>query len=99
MDDRIKNMLKKYDDNFNKMVEEDAEARKQKTLVGRYIAEPYADGRAYYKVVKENKKTVKMEVVTGLGDDWVLPYWGLTPTVDKEYVMSQINFREQWAKL
>lgn len=49
MDGRIKNMLKRYNDNFNKLVEEDAEARKQKTLVGRYIAEPFADGRAYYK--------------------------------------------------
>jgi hypothetical protein len=95
MDDRIKNTLKIYDDNFNKLVEKDAEARKQKTLVGRYIAEQFADGYAYYTIVKENKKTVKMKVVTKLGDDWVIPSWGETPTLDKRYVMSKINFRDR----
>lgn len=99
MDTATRNWLKDMDKNFNLMVEQDADAKKKKQLVGRYVSQPFADGRAYYKIIKENKKTVKMEVVTGIGDDWVLPYWGETPTIDKQFAIDTIKSRDALSKI
>lgn len=91
--------LKECDKNFNKLEEEDTAAKKKKQLVGRYVSQPWADGRAYYQIVKENKKTVKMEVVTGIGDDWVIPYWGESPTIDKKFAIDEIYRRDELEKM
>ncbi len=91
--------LEDMDKNFNLMIEADKAAAKKKQLVGRFVSQPFADGRAYYKIVKENKKTVKMEVVTGIGDDWVIPYWGETPTIDKDFALQHIQSREALDKI
>jgi len=62
--------------NWSALESIDEEAKNSNKILHRYISHQHADGRAYYQIIKENKKTVKIRVCTGLGDDWVLPAWG-----------------------
>ena len=77
----------------------DKESSVKGELAGRYITEPIADGNAVYQIVRENKKTVRIQVCTGLGDDWVIPYFGEEATVDKSYVIRKISQREALKRL
>ena len=95
----VNEILKEHDKNFQKLCEEDKIAKENNQLVGRYIREPFADGYAYYKIVKENKKTVRIKVVTGIGDDWVIPYWGESATVNKDYIIDKIGYQDKLAEL
>lgn len=63
----------------------DSEAKANGELLWRYIQEPCADGYAVYQIVKVNKKTVRIRNCTGLGDDWVIPYWGGETTIGRDY--------------
>ena len=65
-----------YDANWKKLKAADAAAKAAGTLVGRWIAHSYADGKAIYRITKVTARTASIEVVTGIGDDWVLPAWG-----------------------
>jgi hypothetical protein len=60
-------------------------AKKNKTLVGRTIAEGHGDGYGIYVVVKENKKTLKLEVCRGIGDDWTP--WGDECSINKQQAL------------
>lgn len=86
--------LKQYAENYARLKECDRAAKAAGQLVGRYIEHPFADGKAFYQVVKENKHTVVIRVCTGLGDDWVLPAWGEQTTVGKDLVLQFIKRRE-----
>jgi hypothetical protein len=88
-----------YTKNLQNLESTDTIAKKQGKLVGRYISHPYADGYAYYRITKENKKTVHIEVVTGLGDDWVLPAWGDETTIDKNLALRFIICRDAFSEL
>lgn len=68
--------LRRWDLNCEQVEKIDEEAKKTGSILHRFIYEPYADGKAVYQVVKLNKKTVRLKVVKGIGDDWVLPWWG-----------------------
>lgn len=81
------------------MEQEDKDAKDEGKLVNRYIREHYADGYAFYKIIRENKNTVRIRVVTEIGDDWSIPYWGEETTIDKEYAISNIKDRDSFAKL
>jgi len=91
-----------YDDdwleNYNKRWEEiegnDQLARSNGTLVGRYLTFPYADGQAVYKIVKVNKRTVRIEVLTGIGDDWVIPEYGTATTIFRAHAEKNIRARD-----
>lgn len=72
----------------------DEEARQRGLLVGRYITHAFADGQAVYQIVAENRKTIRIQVVRGLGDDWVLPAWGVEATIDKVYAEKEFRSRE-----
>ena len=87
-------LIKKWEDNMKKVDETDKKAKAEGKLVGRYICEPYADGSAIYKIVRENKNTVRIKVVTDIGDDWIIPYWGKEATIDKSYALMNINRRD-----
>lgn len=87
------------DENWKKVVERDAYCRQQDKLVGRYVQEPYADGYAYYEIVRENKKSVRLRVIQNIGDDWVLPYWGEEYTATKEYVLNSLAHRDRIEEL
>ena len=92
-------IVKKWNNNFQKLVEEDAEAKKKGILVGRYIKEPIADGYAFYKIVKENKATVKIQVVRDIGDDWSVPYWGESTTISKKYVIKGLGLLDKMEEI
>lgn len=95
----VSKWLKEADDNFKALEEQDKKARRSGTLVGRYIQEQYADGYAFYVITKENKKSVRIHVVSGLGDDWVIPYWGEETSVDKQYALQSIQYRDNLKRI
>ncbi len=67
---------KAMDGNWEKLRRIDGEAKIRGSLLGRYIAEPYADGQAFYQITRVEGNKVGISVCSGLGDDWVIPYWG-----------------------
>ena len=72
----------------------DTEAKDKGELLWRYIQEPFADGYAVYQIIKVNKKTARIRWCCGLGDDWVIPYWGEEAAVDLGYVKSKVDQRD-----
>jgi hypothetical protein len=90
----IPDIIKKHEANFQKILNSDIKAKAENTLVGRYISHPFADGSAYYRIIKEGKSTVKIKVCTGIGDDWVLPAWGEICTISKKLALEFIRYRE-----
>lgn len=95
----MNDFFNKMEENRKKLDEQDAKAKTEGKLVGRYIQEPRGDGYAIYRIVRENKKTVRIQRVTGIGDDWSVPYWGDETTVDKEYAEKNIGQRDFWSNL
>lgn len=77
----------------------DQEAKQQGTIVGRYIKEQIADGYAIYIVTKEGKRTSTVEVVTGIGDDWVIPSIGRIGSLKTDYVCANISRRDAIDKI
>lgn len=61
---------------------EDA-AKSTRAWVGRTLTDGVGDGNAVYVVVKENKKSVRVKVCRGIGDDWVSRHFGEESSVDK----------------
>lgn len=93
-DEGIATTSKIWNRNFKQLEKQDREAKKAKKLVGRYISMSMADGKAFYQIVKENKKSVRIKVCIGLGDDWKVPYWGKESTIGKDYAASCIRVRD-----
>jgi len=93
------NALRTMDENTNKLVQMDKEAKTNGKLVGRYIEHPIADGLAYYLITKETKTKVHIESVGGLGDDWTIPAWGDKCTVPKKLVVAMLSARDKLATL
>lgn len=90
----IDNYCQQWDANRQVLEEQDRKAKEQGTLVGRLIREAYADSYACYVVIKENKKTVRIKVTKGVGDDWIIPYWGEETTIDKDYAIKHLRWAE-----
>lgn len=87
-------LIRKWENNMRKVEEADEKAKSEGKLVGRYISEPYADGAAVYRIIRENKNTVRIKVVTDIGDDWVIPYWGEEATIDKSHALMRVKHRD-----
>lgn len=85
---------RRYKANWKKIREADKEAKKEGRLVGRYIQHAYADGYAIYQIIREYKKTVRIRVCTGIGDDWVLPAWGAESSIPKETAMRFLSWED-----
>ena len=85
--------------NFDVIEKQDLAAKKKGSLVGRFIQEQIADGHAFYVIMAESKTKVDISVVNGIGDDWVIPYWGEDARIDKAYAISTIQFRDKMAEL
>lgn len=92
-------ILDKWERNFQKVIERDQQAKEQGKLVGRFIREPFADNYAFYQIIRENKKTVRIKVITDIGDDYRIPYWGDETTIDKDYALQNISQRDFWSEL
>jgi len=91
-------LIQQWDENWKKLTHNDETAKKNHTLVGRYITEPFADGQAVYVVVKEMTDTVRIKVCTGLGDDWEIPIWGKNAVVNKKYIKNKLQVRDRLSK-
>lgn len=76
----VEEWMKAHDAQWARLRAEDDAAMAAGTLYGRVLSHQYADGSAVYQVVKVNKRTVRAQVVH-IGDAWVLPAWGETPTL------------------
>jgi len=92
-------LIKRWDETWKDVEDMDNEAKAAGTIIGRYIDEPIADGKAIYLITNEYKNKVKIKVVTGLGDDWRVPYWGDVATIDKDYALSKLKYRDSLAEL
>lgn len=88
-----------YEKKWDEVAIRDKAAKEAGKLVGRYISEPYADGRAIYEIIRESKKTVRIRVVTGIGDDWQIPYWGAETSIARQYALENIQRRDGLAAL
>lgn len=94
-----KDAFKAMDENMARLKRIDAEAKKKSSLLWRFIREPHADGAAFYQIIRVNKGgTVRIKVCTGIGDDWVIPYWGEEATIDAVYALNNIKFRDLMAE-
>lgn len=89
--------LEKSKKDEQKMREKDQKAKAQGKLVGRYVREHVADGYAFYEIIRENKQTVRIRVVTGVGDGWRVSFWGDEATIAKDYALKNIGFRDRLA--
>jgi hypothetical protein len=84
--------VKQYNQQMSQIENDNYLAKKAGTLVNRTFREPYADGYAYYKIIKENQNTVKIQSID-IGDGWTIPYWGKSATIKKNYVLKKFNSR------
>ena len=89
-DDYIKKLEQAYDN----MAAKDYAARKKGTLLGRYINEQYADGYAYYEIVKVNTKTVRIRWLD-IWDGWTIPFWGKEANISREYAEQRVGGRDR----
>jgi hypothetical protein len=85
--------------NCEKTEKIDFRAQQAGKIAGRYITESYADGNAVYVVAREYKTQMLIKALTGLSDDWRIPYWGDKATVDKDYIVSKIRQRDALAEM
>lgn len=92
----VQNYVSEIEKNQKKMEQKDLIAKEKGVLKGRYVRERYADGYAFYEVIRENKHTVRLRVITGIGDDWILPSWGKETTFHKPYIIQNIQQRDYW---
>jgi hypothetical protein len=89
--------LDEMDANFEILVKQNEEAKKQGVLVGRFIQTPYADGYAYYVITEVTKTRAKLHVATGIGDDWTP--WGITGYISLRKAESLLNYQDRLARL
>jgi hypothetical protein len=98
-DNRDQDRLQVWKDNMEQLMEIDRESKEAGTLLYRYIQEPYADSYAYYQITKVGTRKVTIEVVTEIGDDWSIPYWGDKTSIDKQYAEDSIAWRDNLTRL
>ena len=90
--------VEKWEKQEKEMLEKDAKAKKESKLVGRYITPPAGDSCAYYEVIRENKKTVRIKHLN-IWDGWIIGYWGKEATINKQFVINDIAWRDKLAAL
>jgi len=91
--------LKQIDKNWETLMRVDKQARDNGQLLGRYIDHPFADGKAVYVIVQDNKDSVRIQVCTGLGDGWVLPAWGHESIIPRETALKFTQGRDKLNEL
>ncbi len=86
-----------YESNWSKLEAIDHAARDRGELVGRIIKKGMADGYALYLITKENKATVRINHITGLGDDYMDSYWGKQANISKAFAVQLTGAEDRWA--
>ena len=82
---------------YEEMETNDAEAKAQGELVGRYIKEPAADSYAYYLIVEAEGDVVTVEHLD-IYDGWSIPYLE-HGTIPRSYALQNIHGRDVMAEL
>lgn len=85
-----------FDRNHALLEQLDARARAAKSLVGRVVRQQYADGYAYYQVTGTSATRATVEVVGGIGDDWVLSNWGQKASASLKSVAGMVERNDKW---
>lgn len=84
--------------NHNLLEKINNRCKEKNSLVGRYFTSSVADGNAYYQVIKENKKTVHIVRLVGLGDDYRCLRYMNGGIFDKEEIVSMVKATEHEKK-
>ena len=93
--DTIERTIKKIESNLKQIYDIDEMAKSKGELLGRFIIEPVADGKAYYQIIQVNKLTVTIKLVENIGDDYMVHYWGRGTVISREYAESSVNYRDK----
>ncbi len=88
------NYLEVLEARHQAMVEKDAKAKAEGTMVGRYITEPCADSCAYYEIVAVKKNAVTIRHLD-IWDGWTIPYWGKETDIRREYAEDKLAHRDR----
>lgn len=92
--------LQAMERNFAELKACDDEAAAAGRLTGRYFYQSVADGRAFYQIVRENKKTVRIRHCEGVaGDDYQVNLWGWEASIPTTLAQRLVNQRVAMAKL
>lgn len=91
--------IEEWKENERKLREQDAKAKAEGKLVGRFIQEPVADGYALYEIIRENKNTVRIRLIKGIGDDYQISYWGEEATIKKDFALANLGWRDNISKI
>lgn len=84
---------------WQELLDSDNAAKKTGTLVGRYLKEAFADGYAYYRIVKVTSRTAHL-VHVPLGDAWRIPFIeSLGCKVPLAYVKDNVGKRDWWQEV
>jgi len=79
---------------------EAAEAKDRGSLVGCYFYEGVADGRAWYRVIRENKNTCRVKHIPFMcGDEYTISTIGWEGSISKAYVQTMVHRMEALDKL
>lgn len=70
-----------------------AAARVAKTLVGRVVSEPYADGAAMYLITDVTDDKVRLRTLP-IGDAWTIPYWGEDAWVARPFIEAKVQMAD-----
>jgi len=92
-------MVAESDKRYEELQKQDREAKYRGQMVGRYISVGVADGSAYYQVIRENRKSVRIKLFGGIADDYSVAYWGYETTIDKVFAVNNIHGRDSLEKL
>lgn len=95
----------KYQKDMTALENDDKAAKKNGKLVGRYLTHSVADGYAYYKIVKQNTTTVRIEHVD-IGDGYTVLAWGRAATIptskaeailrQRDWIANAFHKTEDW---
>jgi len=89
-------LVDRMERSYNEMVAADAEAKAEGTIIGRYLEEPAADGKAYYQVIAVDGKnnTLQLEHLD-IYDGWsIAMYEGMIDCFPLTYALKNIEARE-----
>jgi len=74
------------------LMKQNKKAKKNGLVVGRVLEVTVGDGFAYYEVIKENKKTVRIRWVPGIHDEYRTIYWGKGETLIQKRTFEILSF-------
>ena len=94
-------LVDQMDREYNDMIERDAEAKAEGTIIGRFPEEPAADGKAYYQVIAVDGKNNTLQLShLNIYDGWTIPmYEGMIDCFPATYALKNIEAREAMAAL